>query len=292
MKAGVAKRPPPSSSPGPPAAKARIAKSAASPFPAKAPISKAPGQAARAASPPAAGEGAQTGRSETWQAFADTDPLYALVGEVSTHKVMDGNGKLDEGLLMKYLDTLFVQKAARKPKDWVQVWAAMDIPSEVGAQSMVLNPILRFGLEQAPEDLGKIAAELLIGHRIKSKTLQEAVQGACKDEGTDKGFLRETFFLIFPKGPQSEWGWSRVGWSWQEWWKLVEGCYTGLDNAKAFDELCWLLDKIEAEGGKPLVEQTQIWNETRLKKVKALLCKFGGVEDEQDLSACLDATLI
>merc|ERR1712129_411800 len=112
--------------------------------------------------------------------------------------------------------------AAKKPKDWVEVWAAMDIPSEVGAQVVVLDPILRFGLEQAPESLGKIAAELIIGHRIKSKTLQEAVQAACKNEGTDKGFLRETFFLIFPKGPQSEWGWSRVGWSWQEWWNLLK----------------------------------------------------------------------
>jgi len=288
VKAGVAKRPAPSGSPGHPA-KARIAKTGASPGLAKAPISKAPSQAARTASPLAAGEGAQTGRSETWRVFAESDPLYALVGEVSTHKVMDGNGKLDDDLLMKYLDMLMIQKAAKKPKDWVEVWAAMDIP--VTNQVVVLEPILRFGLEHAPESLGKIAAELLIGHRIKSKSLQEAVQGACKDEGTDKGFLRETFFLIFPKGPQSEWGWSRVGWSWQEWWKIVEGCYSGLDSAKAFDELCWLLDKIEAEGGKPLVEQTQVWNETRLKKVKSLLCKFGSVEDENDLSACLDATL-
>jgi len=288
VKAGVAKRPAPSGSPGHPA-KARIAKTGASPGLAKAPISKAPSQAARAASPPAAGEGAQTGRSETWRAFAESDPLYALVGEVSTHKVMDGNGKLDEGLLMKYLDMAIIQKAVKKPKDWVEFWAAMDIP--VTNQVEVLEPILRFALEHEPESLGKIAAELLIGHRVKSKSLQEAIQGACKEEGTDKGFLRETFFLIFPKGPQSEWGWSRVGWSWQEWWKLVDGCYSGLDSARAFDELCWLLDKIEAEGGKPLVEQAQVWNETRLKKVKTLLCKFGGVENEKDLSACLDAAL-
>eukprot|EP00419_Tripos_fusus_P029243 CAMPEP_0172709920 /NCGR_PEP_ID=MMETSP1074-20121228/55350_1 /TAXON_ID=2916 /ORGANISM="Ceratium fusus, Strain PA161109" /LENGTH=281 /DNA_ID=CAMNT_0013533243 /DNA_START=50 /DNA_END=892 /DNA_ORIENTATION=- len=278
VKAGIAKRPAPSGSPGP-AAKARIAKAGGSPALAKPPISKAPGQAARTASPPAEGDGGD-GRSETWQAFADSDPLYAMVGEVSTHKVMDANFNLDEELLMKYLDKLFIQKAAKKPKDWVEIWAALDIP--VTHQVPVLEPLLRFGLEHDPESLGKIAAELLIGHRVKSKSLQEAVVGACKGEGTDKGFLRETFFLIFPKGPQSEWGWSRVGWSWQEWWKLVEGCYTGLDSDKAFDELSFLLDKLEAEGGKPLIEQTQPWNELRMKKVKTLLCKFGGLQDEND----------
>jgi len=287
VKASVAKRPAPGGSPGPPA-KARIAKASASPAPAKAPVSKAPSQEARTPSSPVADEGTRPGQQDTWRDFAEADPLYALMGEVSAYKVMDASGNVDEVLLLKYLHKLFVQKAAKKPKDWVAVWAAMDIPPT--NQVPVLEPILRYGLQHSPESLGKIAAELLIGHRIKIKSLKEAVPGACS-EGTDKGFLRETFFLIFPKGPQSEWGWSRVGWSWQEWWKLVEGCYSDLDPANAFDELCFLLDKLEAEGGTSLAEQTQVWNETRLRKVKDLLCKFGGVENESDIPAFLDATL-
>jgi len=280
VKASVAKRPAPGGSPGPPA-KAKIAKSSAGPPLAKAPVSKAP------SSPPAADEGKRE-KEDTWRDFEESDPLYALKGEVSKYKVMDASGTVDETLLLKYLNKAFLQGAAQKPKDWVEIWAAMDIPPN--NQVPVLEPILRFGLEHAPDSLGKITAELLIGHRIKTKALKEAVPGACS-EGTDKGFLREAFFLIFPKGPQSEWGWSRIGWSWQEWWKLVEGCYSDLDPTKAFDELGFLLDKLEAEGGKPLVEQTQIWNETRLRKVKNLFCKFGAVEDENDISVCLDATL-
>ena len=36
-------------------------------------------------------------------------------------------------------------------------------------------------------------------------------QGAVKSLG-------EMLWRIFPKAPQSEWGWSRTGWSWQEIW--------------------------------------------------------------------------
>ena len=36
-------------------------------------------------------------------------------------------------------------------------------------------------------------------------------QGAVKSLG-------EMLWRIFPKAPQSEWGWSRTGWSWQETW--------------------------------------------------------------------------
>lgn len=299
----IAKRPAPGQpAGGPPTAKARIAKSgAAAPATAKAPVAKAPVAKAPVAKAPAQplpkaadsgeaaeGAGGKLGRSDSWRDFANVDPLYALLGEVSQHKVVSPDGTLQRELLLKYLDMLIIQKAAKKPKDWIEVWAAMDIP--VPSQTLVLEPILTYGLEYAPESLGKILGELLKGHRIKTKALEDAVAVSFKGM-SDKGVLRETFFMIFPKGPQSEWGWSRVGWSWQEWWKIVEGCYVALDPAKAFDEVAALLDRIEAAGGKPLAEQPMIWSAMRLGKARTLLCKLGNVEDEKDLVACLDATI-
>lgn len=303
--AGNAQKRPAPGTPGgapPPVAKARVAKSAGpggggGPAVSKAIVKKA-SPAANVAKAPAIPPAAETEdaaatvvRSDTWRDFEKVDPLYALLGEVSQDKVTDADGNLREETLRRYLEILMVQKAAKKAKDWIEVWAAMDIP--VTSQAQVMEPILRFGLQHAPENLGEVMAELMKGHRVKTQAMQEALKGAfsARDVEDRHGILREMLFGIFPKGPQSEWGWSRVGWSWQEWWKIVERVFELLGEANAFDELAALLDKIETEGKKPLVEQPLVWKGERLASARALLCKLGGVE-ETDLAACLDATLI
>lgn len=230
-------------------------------------------------------------KKSSWQEFSNIDPLYALLGEVGEDKVMLADGELREATLERYLTTLIVKKAATKPKDWIEVWARMDIP--VAFQAKVLTPIVRFALQYEPlGGLGCILAELLKGHRVKTKAVEEALQATLGSAVKTEGVLVDMLFVIFPKSPHSEWGWSRVGWSWQEWWKMVEKSLCLLEPTSAFDELGLLLDKIEAEGcGKSLSEQTQIWTEPRLAKVRSLLCKFGDIEDEEELLACLDSRL-
>lgn len=327
LASGAMKRPAPVGGAMPPAAKARIGKSPAVGAPplakapvaktpvAKAPVGKAPvgkvafGKAPVAKAPVAktpvqpapqvpkatngagtpTAEAAKPSRTDSWKDFENTDPLYALIGKVSQNKIMDADGNLNPERLDQYLELLIVQKVAKKPKDWVEVWAAMDIP--VTNQVVALEPILAYGLQHAPETMGKILTELLKGHRIKTKTIQDSVVGAFNGQPDMHGILGELFFSIFPKGPQSEWGWSRVGWSWQEWWKITESCFNNIDKASAFDGLAALLDRIEAEGKTPLAKQTMLWNEKRLTQARALLCKFGDVEDENDLVACIDCTL-
>merc|ERR1719215_1393995 len=107
--------------------------------------------------------------------------------------------------------------------------------------------------------------------------MTQAITTAFEGRDDTNGLLRDMLFNIFPKGPQSEWGWSREGWSWQEWWKIVQKSYDALEVTSAFDELTALLDRIEAEGGKPLAQQTLQWNEKRLSSARALLCKLGNV---------------
>mmetsp|Transcript_58297 Transcript_58297/g.125246 ORF Transcript_58297/g.125246 Transcript_58297/m.125246 type:complete len:253 (+) Transcript_58297:84-842(+) len=229
-------------------------------------------------------------RQDEGQDFASTDPLYALLGECADDRVCDEDGNLREETMMRYLDTLMVQKAAKKPKDWIEVWAAMLIPIE--SQSKVLEPIMRFGLENAPEGLGAILAHLIMGHRCKTKAVDDAVQNTFQGNEDPHGVLREMLYLLFPRGPDSEWGWSRVGWSWQEWWKIACSTMGCLAPAAAFDSLAALLDKIEANsGGKSLKAQTMLWNEKRLTLVKEQLCKYGDLKDQADLVACLDATI-
>lgn len=227
--------------------------------------------------------------SAPWREFVESDPLYALLGEVQEDRVVGPDGKVREVPLNRYLHTLLVRKAAKKPKDWVEVWASMTIP--IDSQAAVLTQIINFGMKHAPAGFGKILGELIKGHRVKTKAVEDSVHGGALKGAIDRhGVLREMLYIIYPKGPSSEWGWSRVGWGWQEWWKILDHTLTALDATSAFNELATLLDRIEAEGGIPLAQQ-QIWNEKRLGTARTLLCKLGEVEDEADLLACLDATL-
>lgn len=243
---------------------------------------------------PAAGDGEAPPpppKKDTWKEFEETDPLYALLGEVSNYKVMDNKGNFNADLMQKYLEKVFIgsgvgRPAMKKPKDWVEIWAAMDIP--VDNQIPALTPIVAYAVVHAPQHLGKILSELLKGHRTKTKTIEEAVKNSMSGMRDDYGVLREMAFNIFPKGPHSEWGWSRVGWSWQQWWGLISATMGALEPSSAFDELILLFEKIEEKGGTPLAKQPMVWNEKRLKTARSTLCAFGGLEDPDDLEACTE----
>ena len=202
-------------------------------------------------------------KGSSWQTFSSSDPLYALMGEVQEKKVVSEDGQVNQERLGRCLQILVMEQAAQKPKDWIEFWAAMNIPVE--CQSSVLSEIVAFCLSVPPVGgLGAVLAELIKGHRVKTRAVEQAVEQAMAGGQDTGGVLRQMLFSIYPKGPDSDWGWSRVGWSWQEWWKIVERTIGCLDNLAAFDELGLLLERLESEG-KPLAQQ-QIWSEARLAK--------------------------
>merc|ERR1712079_579855 len=150
-----------------------------------------------------------------------------------------------------------------------------DIPIE--GQTLVLTPIMAYALDKDPENLGQILSELIKGHRVKTVAVQESVLATMGGSRDKHGILREMAFNIFPKGPHSEWGWSRIGWSWQQWWMIVTNTIGTLEGTSAFDEIVLLLERIEAKGGTKLVKQPLVWNENRLTKAREILCKYGGL---------------
>lgn len=227
-------------------------------------------------------------KASSWQTFSSTDPLYALMGEVQEKRIVSEAGQVQNELLSRCLKILVVEQAAQKPKDWIEFWAKMNVP--VDSQSRVLTEIIAFCLNEPPVGgLGAVLAELIKGHRVKTRAVEEAVETAMAGGQDARGVLRQMLFSIYPKSPDSDWGWARVGWSWQEWWKIVERTIGGLEKLAAFDELGLLLERLELEGGKPLSDQS-IWSEPRLAKVRDSLCKFAEVTDT-DLQACLAASL-
>lgn len=229
-------------------------------------------------------------RVNTWTDFSSSDPLYALKGEVATASLVDDAGAVDDVKMAQYLEVLVVQKAAQKPKDWLEFWQALELPVQGPQQAAVLGSIIHFCLDHAPVGgLGPILAELIKGHRVKTKVVEDALEATMVGREDSEGVLREMLIRIFPKGPQSEWGWSRTGWSWQEWWKIVQKTMSVLHPTSGFVELGLLLERLEAEAQLPLVEQPT-WTQPRLKKARELLCELGGLED-WELDSCFNARL-
>lgn len=214
--------------------------------------------------------------------------MYAVVGELAQNKVVDDNDNIKEDALATYLRRLLRPGVATKHKEWIEVWAAMSIP--IDKQHIVLLHLLDNGLQsEVAEDVAEIVGELIKGHRVKIKAVEEAVCTLFECGCDHEGFLARMFFVIFPKSPTSEWGWSRVGWSWTQWWQLAERILNALAPGDAFDLLAGLLRTIETESGAYFSHQ-QIWDEKRLSLVREALCRYGGFEDAE-VSAAVGITL-
>merc|ERR1719436_1065073 len=152
----------------------------------------------------------------------------------------------------------------------------MSIP--IDSQQEVVQVILEVGLEsEVASQVPDILAELLKGHRVKIKAVEEAIQTLFECGSDEQGCLSRFLLLIFPKSPSSEWGWSRVGWSWKEWWNTTE-------TYSAYEMLSDLLRALETESGCYLPHQA-IWDEKRLSVVRASLCQYGGFQEDELSSA-------
>mmetsp|Transcript_9594 Transcript_9594/g.27009 ORF Transcript_9594/g.27009 Transcript_9594/m.27009 type:complete len:248 (+) Transcript_9594:219-962(+) len=225
-------------------------------------------------------------RTNSWQEFSSTDPLYALLGELGERQVVGPNGSVDEERLLDYIQRLMSPGVVKKPRSWIEIWATMKIPIE--SQVGVIRALVEVGLASETADtVPDVLAELVKGHRVKIKAVEEAIEALFECGGDEQGCLSRFLLLVFPKSPTSEWGWSRVGWSWQQWWSTAERILETLEVSSAFAVLCELLQSMEAQSGTYLPHQ-QIWDEKRLDLIRRALCRYGSVlEDELEAATGL-----
>jgi len=166
----------------------------------------------------------------------------------------------------------------------------MNIPVEIDKQAMVVQRILEIGLvSEVADTMGDVLADLVKGHRAKIKAVEEAITTLFECGSDEQGCLSRFLLLIFPKSPTTEWGWSRVGWSWQQWWSTAEKIFNTLDNSSAFEALRVLLAAFETDSGTYLPHQ-QIWDEKRLGIIREALCRYGSLKEEE-LAAAVDVCL-
>jgi len=207
-------------------------------------------------------------------------PLYALVSELSEDPICE-EGILNEPRLNQVLKRLW-DGVAQKPKEWVAAWQGLALPGERHAE--VLQKFLNMAFVQtqghSPEEAPMIIAELTKMHKIKMTAVEEVLVAFGHNlDGVlamnEEAWHVYAYFLlhVYPKPAKSGWGWSRVGWSWLNWWKFVEKCILSLDAVKALDVLSMLLRLVQEKEGLPLSE---VWNDgTKISQVLTTMGERG-----------------
>lgn len=143
--------------------------------------------------------------------------------------------------------------AAAKPKDWLQLWPCLQVPVEL--QAVVLRAL------QTALRGGAVLAELVRAHCVKLWAAEEAVAVGGAQA------VRELLYQTYPRGPEAPYGWARIGWGWQEWWKVCQRTLRALEQQdEAFVALALLLERLE--NGVPLAKQA-VWTPERLAQVGA-----------------------
>jgi len=90
----------------------------------------------------------------------------------------------------------------------------------------------------------------------------------------------------FPRTKGSSWGWSRPGWTWQEWLLLTDRLLERLPEAQAFDVLKGAVEAMEDMDGEKLHAQP-CWTASRLEKLRGRMRALAGLTDDAMLSARL-----
>lgn len=251
--------PAPEAAPKAPVAKAAVAKP------------KPPQPNAQAPSSPGAGGG------------SSEEDLLALVTEITETPVVE-DGVLNEARLGEVLKRLW-DNPARKTKDWIAAWQAMLIPVDKQAEALQKFLNMTFTQAESSDRAPAIVAELVKGHKIKMRSVEEVLVAFGNNlEGIlalneDAWHVYAHFMVhVFPKPNGSGWGWSRVGWSWQSWWKFTEQCIQSLEASRSSDVLCMILRLIQEREGTPIAE-TQAWSDgDKLQRVVGKIAELGACE--------------
>mmetsp|Transcript_70603 Transcript_70603/g.199251 ORF Transcript_70603/g.199251 Transcript_70603/m.199251 type:complete len:593 (+) Transcript_70603:106-1884(+) len=253
------------------------------PTPAPEAVPKAPMAKAAAAKPKPPQPNSQAPSSPGAGGGSSEEDLLALVTEIAETPVVE-DGVLNEARLGEVLKRLW-DNPARKTKDWIAAWQAMLIPVDKQAEALQKFLNMTFTQAESSDRAPAIVAELVKGHKIKMRSVEEMLVAFGNNlEGIlalneDAWHVYAHFMVhVFPKPNGSGWGWSRVGWSWQSWWKFTEQCIQSLEASRSSDVLCMILRLIQEREGTPIAE-TQAWSDgDKLQRVVGKIAELGACE--------------
>lgn len=171
---------------------------------------------------------------------AETAKVNALLSSMQDkHPVMCA-GCIDESNLQWFIAELLV--SVEVVGDWRIVWQRLNFASlpeqEYDRASIVFARLMLEHTVNNPScmDVAVAAfADLSRSHRLKLKNVEESIRCLVAEPGYALQSSPEVCQLLsrllaewFPQPRGASWGWSRVGWSFGEWWKLVHRILGGV----------------------------------------------------------------
>jgi len=191
-----------------------------------------------------------------------------------------------------------VLSVAKKDENWTTAWMQMCVPEEHRREiGLSVIHILLDCMIESRHLMKKVAqgiADLSRWQRIKMSFVQEAMCSFVGRLSQEMQRLPEAWQVIswllchwFPRPRHLRWGWSRVGWSWLDWWKLVERILKDMDQSVAFDVLQYMLELMQEQATAVICEQEdtgeRVWSEMKLEKLREKLRNLSGGLDNDEL---------
>ncbi|CAE7665165.1 unnamed protein product [Symbiodinium sp. CCMP2592] len=159
------------------------------------------------------------------------DKVYELCRALA-EKPCQVDGKLQAANIRQFVRDLLA--VASQPLHWEEAWSRMGMPESLRSEAGIafLSNLLEFASGPVGTDLddaarvsaGAIAA-LSKGHRLKMSQVEDFLIKRLDSDSKDPQLWKVLSWLLFhwfPQGKTAGWGWWRVGWSWSQWWKVVD----------------------------------------------------------------------
>lgn len=208
--------------------------------------------------------------------------LFSIAEEAQTERVVLRGAEIDAENLRWF--ALSVLRIATRASHWIEAWVQLNLPEdrrqEVGR--CLVAVLLDLAVSDSLVTMHSAAdavAWLSKAQRLKLTIVEDVLaecwsgaEGRCPQAHQ---FVSRLLFQWFPRPKDCSWGWSRVGWSWREWWRLVEKVLGQLPPSAAFYALRGALEHMQDAETLPIYEQ-EAWTQephrlvTLTEKVTAL----------------------
>jgi len=229
---------------------------------------------------------------KVWHILDGTRDLHPLVCDGMIHR---------DNLRWLIQELLSVTDLKRH---WAEAWALLELlprsQMEENGRTFVAT-LLEVMIAAPPFKISEVAgiiAFLTCSHRVQLHVVEDTLVEFLVSQGSHPPARADltdakVWWLVskllvhwFPRTKGSSWGWSRPGWTWQEWLLLTDRLLERLPEAQAFDVLKGAVEAMEDMDGEKLHAQP-CWTASRLEKLRGRMRALAGLTDDAMLSARL-----
>jgi len=243
-----------------------------------------PGQAAKPKAKAAVAKAPARAEAKAAAEAADAqaeDDLFDLCKEIQDSRSMVRNGAMDSDNMRWFAVKML--GIAKKSAHWENGWVGLCLPEEKRQEAglelvKVLLDFMVRDLESRVKPVANALAWLSKGQRVKLSLVEAAfrkyLRGSLTRCPSVWKLISWLLFHWFPRPKDHGWGWSRVGWSWREWWRLTEKVLESLPAGAAFQALRGALEHMEEAEARSTCRQ-ELWTQARLDLLKEKFLHLG-----------------